>query len=240
MAHEIAVVLLLIAANGVLAGAEIAVLAVRSSRLRELVARGRPGARAVQTLRDDPERFLATVQVGITVVGSAAAVFGGASVAARLTPLFAEVPSLSRYAEDAALAVVVVLVSYLSLIFGELVPKSLALRSGERYALLVARPLQRLAALTRPVVRLLTASSNLVLKPFGDATSFAESRVSPDELRQLVDEAAKTGALEIPHPGTLLEAEGAVLEIVDSDQRLVRLVRVSARTAAAAAPAAPP
>ena len=193
---EIGIILLLILLNGLFAGAEIAVISLRKSRLNQLVAEGRSGARSVQALRENPERFLATVQVGITVVGATAAVFGGASIAARLTPALTRVGLSGTAAEDVALAAVVVLVSYLSLVVGELVPKSLALRSSERYALLVARPLRALAFLAQPLIWFLTRSSNAVLRPFGDRTSFTESRLSPDELQELVEEAGKSGSLD--------------------------------------------
>ena len=94
-----------------------------------------------------------------------------------------------------ALAIVVVFISFFSLVLGELVPKSLALRSSERYALLIAKPLALLSRIARPIVWLLTATSNLVLRPFSDRTNFAESRISKEELEQMVDEAAKTGAI---------------------------------------------
>jgi len=188
----------LVAANGVFAGAEIAIIALRKTRLSQLVEEQRPGARAVQQLRDAPERFLATVQIGITVVGATAAAFGGASLARRIAPTLEAVPGLARYSEQLALALVVALVSFLSLVLGELVPKSLALRGAERYALLVGQPLLGLATLARPMVWLLTAASNAVLRPFGDRTTFAESRLSAEELEQLVDEAGRVGALDAP------------------------------------------
>jgi len=193
---EIAIILALILANGVFAGAEIAIIALRKSRLNQLVEEGRAGARSVLVLREQPERFLATVQVGITVIGATAAVFSGASLAARLTPALQRIPWIGSAAEDVALAIVVAFVSYLSLVFGELVPKSVALRASETYSLLVARPLRALAWSARPLIWFLTKSSNAVLRPFGDSTSFTESRLSPDELQQLVEEAAKTGSLD--------------------------------------------
>jgi putative hemolysin len=195
---EIAIILALVAANGVFAGAEIAIISVRKTRLAQLVDEGRSSARAVRQLRDQPERFLATVQVGITIVGATAAAFGGAALAARLAPLLARVQLLAPYAEPLGLAVVVALVSYLSLVLGELVPKSLALHAAERYALLVARPLLALSTLARPIVWLLTKSSNVVLRPFGDRTTFTEARLSIEELEQLVDEAEKVGTLDAP------------------------------------------
>jgi len=181
---EIAIVLALILANGLFSGAEIAIIALRKSRLDQLVEEGRAGARSVLALREQPERFLATVQIGITVVGAAAAVVVGASLAARLTPALQRVSWIGSGAEDVALAIAIALVSYLSLVFGELVPKSLALRASETYALLVARPLRALAWVARPLVWLLTRSSNAVLRPLGDSTSFTEARLSADELQQ--------------------------------------------------------
>jgi putative hemolysin len=171
---------------------------VRKTRLAQLVDEGRGSARAVKRLRDAPERFLATVQVGITIVGSTAAAFGGAALAGRLAPYLARVPVVRDHAEPVALSLVVAIVSFLSLVLGELVPKSMALRSAERYALLVGRPLLALSALARPVVWLLTAASNAVLRPFGDRTTFTEARLSVEELEQLVDEAGKAGALDAP------------------------------------------
>lgn len=193
MAPELWIIALLILANGVFSGAEIAILALRKSRVSTLVESGSRGARAVRALRDAPEGFLATVQIGITVVGSTASVFGGASLAAHLSPQLR--PWVGESADQAALAVVVVVISYATIILGELVPKSLALRKGEPYALLVARPLLWMSILLRPVVWLLTASSNLVLRLFGDRTSFTESRMSLDEIRAVVEDAGSTGAI---------------------------------------------
>src|SRR6188768_3356243 len=196
MLVEIAIVLLLIMANGVLSGAEIAVVSVRKTRIQTLIDTGRRGVGALATLRADPERFLATVQIGITVVGTTASAFGGAAVAAHLEPLLRPLPWIGTRAHDVALAIVVALISYLSLVLGELVPKSLALRAAEPYALLISRVLLWLSWLARPLVWLLTASSNVVLKPFADRTTFTEARLSKEEIQQIVEEAAKTGALD--------------------------------------------
>ncbi len=197
-AVELLVVLVLILANGVFSGAEIAIIALRKTRLAQLVEEGRPGARAVQRLRDTPERFLATVQVGITVVGSTAAAFGGASIASRLAGPLSRLPGVGPYAHQVALALVIAAVSFLSLVLGELVPKSIALRSAERYAVAIGRPLLGLSFVARPVVWLLTAASNALLRPLGDRTNFAEARLSAEELEQLVDEAGRAGALDAP------------------------------------------
>ncbi len=191
-------IVVLVLANGVFSGAEIAIISLRRTRLAQLVDEGRASARAVKRLRDAPEQFLATVQIGITVIGATAAAVGGASLASRLAPGIARLPGLAHVADQLALALVVALVSYLSLVLGELVPKSLALRAAERYALVVAPPLLGLARVARPLVWLLTRSSNVLLRPFGDRTTFTEARLSVEELEQLVEEAARVGALDPP------------------------------------------
>lgn len=187
---------MLILANGVFAGAEIALVSLRKTRLAALLEARQRGAQALAQLKGEPERFLATIQIGITLVSTAAAAFGGASLAQYLEPWVARLPGVDEHAPQIALGVVVVAVAFLSLVLGELVPKSLALRAGERYALLLSRPLLLLSWLARPLVWLLTATSNLVLKPFSDRTNFTEARLSREELQQLVEEAAETGALD--------------------------------------------
>ena len=114
MLIELAIVFLLILANGVLAGAEMAVVSVRKTRLQELLDEGRGRARALASLRESPERFLATVQIGITVVGTTASAFGGAAVAAHLEPALRAVPWIGHYAHDVALAIVVAIISFLA------------------------------------------------------------------------------------------------------------------------------
>jgi putative hemolysin len=192
---ELIIILALTLAGGVFAGAEIAIVALRKTRLQELLDEGRRGAKSLAALRDEPERFLATVQVGITVIGATAAAFGGATLSEKIAPAIASIDALSEYASDLALGLVVASVSYLSIVLGELVPKSLALRSAERYALGIARPLLALSWLARPIVWLLSSSANLVLKPFGDTTTFTETRHSTEELQQIVEEAAKAGTI---------------------------------------------
>jgi putative hemolysin len=180
MAVELLIILLLVFINGLFSGAEIAVLSVRKTRLADYIRRRDRRALAVRDLRDHPERFLATVQIGITVVSTAAAAFGGAST----------------YADEIAFGLTIALVSLLSLVLGELVPKSLALRYSDSYAFMVSRPLKLLSQMTRPLVWFLTACSNVVLRMVGDRTTFTEARLSRDELQQLVEEAAKTGSVD--------------------------------------------
>src|ERR1700742_459402 len=133
--NEFGIIIALVLANAVFAGAEIALVAVRTARLEALAEQGHRSAQAALELKRQPEQLLATVQVGITVIGSTAAAFGGAALANRLVPLIQHVPWLRAQAEQIALALVIALVSYLSIVIGELVPKSLALRSAESFAL---------------------------------------------------------------------------------------------------------
>lgn len=194
MLLELGLILLLVAVNGLFAGAEIAIVGVDRLRVKQLVDEGGRRARVLDSLRAKPERFLATVQIVITVAGSAAGAFGGATFAAELEPVLA--PYVGRHAEAASIVLVVGLVSYLSLVLGELVPKSLALRHAERYALLIAPVLNWLAAAARPLVWVLTKSSNLVLGPSGDKATFVEGRLSPAQLVELVEEATEAGSLD--------------------------------------------
>jgi putative hemolysin len=193
MLTELVILLALVVVNGLFAGAEIAVLTAAKGTVQQRSAAGHRGARAVTALRGEPERFLATVQIVITVVSAAAGAYGGAQIAADLAP---HLSVLGEHAEQIALVIVVASVSFLSLVLGELVPKSLALRYSTGYAFLIARPLLRLAQMMRPLVWILTACSNAVLKLFGDKTSFTEARVSREELRELVAEAAKVGSVD--------------------------------------------
>jgi putative hemolysin len=215
---ELAIILVLVLANGFFAGAEIAIVAVRKTRLAQLAEEGHKSAKAALVLRDRPEQFLATVQIGITVVSATAAAYGGSSIARQLAPLFAP---LGPVGDEVSLAVVVALVSFLSIVVGELVPKSLALRSAERYALLVARALLVLSQMARPLVWVLTASSNIVLRPFGDRTTFTETRPSVDELQQLMEESTRAGEVH-PHAGEIAARALELPELTAEDVMVPR------------------
>lgn len=204
---EILVLTFLILLNGVLAGSEIALVSIRSTRLQELVSNNVRWAISAKKLRDNPERFLATVQVGITVIGTTAGAFGGSTLSVHLIPVFQRIPWLVPYAEEIAVGLVVALVSYLAIVIGELVPKSLAMRSPERYGRMVASPVLWLSSISRPAVYLLAGSSNVVLKLFGDRTSFTEARLSSEEVRTIVEDAAKTGSI---HPQSSSIASRAI------------------------------
>jgi putative hemolysin len=221
MLYELGVILLLVLVNGLFAGTEIAIVSLERGRFLQLLDSGSRRARAVQALRNDPERFFATVQIGITVVGATAGAFGGATFARDLEPVLERIGWFGTHVDDAALAAAVVVVSFLSLVLGELVPKSLALRYAEPYALFVAPVLLNLSRVARPLVWLLTTTSNVVLKLFRDQTTFAESRVSSDELQQLVDEAKEKGSIH-PSAGEIASRALEFAELTAADVMVPR------------------
>ena len=138
---ELALILLLLFFNGLFAMAEIAIVSAKKGRLQELGEKGSQGALLALKLAQNPERFLSTVQIGITLVGVLAGAFGGASLSGYVEPWLRSVPVLAEYAEDIAFGLVVAFITYLSLIIGELVPKSLALRNAEGLELFDVEPL---------------------------------------------------------------------------------------------------
>ena len=161
---EVVIVLLLLVANGVFAMSEIAVVSARKSRLQQRADAGDAAAGRALHLAEHPERFLATVQVGITLVGTLAGAFGGAAIAKPLAAWLTRYPQVAEYAEPLSLGIVVLGITYLSLILGELVPKQIGLNHPERIAALVAGPMEVVSRVGRPLVWLLTASTRLVLR----------------------------------------------------------------------------
>ncbi len=192
---EILLILVLVALNGVFAMSELALVSSRRSRLSAMERAGDKGAAAAADLAAEPERFLPTVQVGITLVGILAGAFGGARLATTLGRWFDSIGA-APYGEEIAFGLVVILITYLSLILGELVPKQLALRAPERIAARVARPLSTLSRVSGPIVWLLGRSSSLVLRLFG-AHRPLDTQVTEEEVKALVEEGAQAGVLEL-------------------------------------------
>jgi len=190
------VIVALVLVSGALAGAEVAFTALRSSHLQHLGQLAGGKVRALRKLRDHSERVFATTRVSVTALTTLAAALAGATVAQELAAVLRRVPSLEGFADPLALAAVTIPLTALSLIAGELVPKSLSLRYPQGYALFAARPFLALSHLLRPIVWVLVAIANVFLRLFGDRTTFTEGRCSPEELQQLVDEAAKAGSID--------------------------------------------
>jgi putative hemolysin len=187
---EIILIFVLILANGVFAMSEIAVVSSRKARLQQLSNEGNRAASAA--LAENPNRFLSTVQIGITLVGIFAGAYGGATLAEPLAEWLDDVPALAPYADGLSLAVVIMIITYLSLVLGELVPKRLALTRPEAIASLVAAPMSLLSRLAAPLVWLLSASTGAVLRLFR-VKEDKEETVSEEEITVLLGQATQAG-----------------------------------------------
>ncbi len=192
---EILVIVLLIGLNALFALGELALISSRRARLAVMARQGVRGAELARRLAEDPQRFLPTVQVGITLIGILAGVFGGARISEHVAAWLTSLAMPHRLADELALAMIVVVITYLSMVFGELVPKQLALRRPEATAAAMARPIAALARLAGPVVWLLGRSSALVLRILGQPGAPLPS-VTEEELKALLAEGTQSGALE--------------------------------------------
>jgi putative hemolysin len=195
MLTDILLVFVLILLNGVFALSEIAIVSSRRARLVQLAESGRPGARAALQLAAEPTRFLSSVQVGITSIGILSGAIGEAAIATRLGAYFAQVPALEPYAHALALGLMVVVLTYVSLIVGELAPKRFALTNPEAIASIIARPMQILAAAGRPLVAVLSASTEALLRLFR-VRQVKGPAVTAEEIKVLLEQATKEGIFE--------------------------------------------
>ena len=202
---EIVIILLLIIANGVFSMSEIAVISARKTRLQQLAEEGDSRARAALDLANAPSLFLATIQMGITLVGILTGAFGGVTMTNHLAALLDRIPLLAPYSHSIALGVVVLCITFLSLVIGELVPKRLALNKPERIASLVAAPMQLLSRIASPAVRLLSATTEMMVKLLGMRPS-TEPPVTEEEIIFLINQGTVAGVFE--------EAEQDMLERV--------------------------
>ncbi|MBD2562033.1 MULTISPECIES: hemolysin family protein [Nostoc] len=192
---EILIILVLIIANGVFSMSEMAIVSARKVRLQQLANQGDVKARAALKLAESPNHFLSTVQVGISLIGILTGAFGGATIANRLAVYVKLVPFLAPYSEPLSFGIVVLLITYLSLIVGELVPKRLALNNPERIASIVAIPMRALSAIASPMVYLLSASTDLILRLLG-ITASTEPQVTEEEIKILIEQGTEAGTFE--------------------------------------------
>lgn len=192
---EILLVSALIVLNGVLAMSELAVVSSRPGRLRAMIERGVPGARTALELATDPGRFLSTVQVGITLVGILAGAFSGASLGSRLSEFLVGIGLDRAIAEPASFVLVITVITYFSLVVGELVPKQFALRNAEAIACRVAIPMRWLSRLATPFVWLLDGSGRFLIRLMG-GNAVSENVVTDEEIRALIEEAETAGVIE--------------------------------------------
>ena len=192
---QLTILALLILLNGAFALAELALVSSRRAMLTLLERQGLRGATRARLLADDPQSFLPTIQFGITLVGILTGALGGTQIGERMQGPLSHIPYIAPYAAPLSVAFTVLVITYLTLVFGELVPKQLALRHPERLALLVSGPVAVLAGAVSPVIWLLSKTTHIVLRLFGP-TPDDRRGVSEEELKALLVEGAETGVLE--------------------------------------------
>ena len=213
LVFEILVIFFLLLANGMFAMSEIAVVSARKARLQQLAEEGNRGARAALTLTGDPNQSLATIQLGVTLIGILAGAFGGTTIAEGLGRRLSTVPAVAPYSHAVAVGLVVIGITYFSLIIGELVPKRLALGNAERIAARVAVPMGLVSRICSPVVHLLSLSTNVAIRLLG-VKHVPSPPVTPEELKVLIEQGTETGVFE--------EAEQEMIEgVLRLDERQV-------------------
>jgi putative hemolysin len=211
------VILLLILANGLFAMSEIAIVSARKIRLQQQAEEGDSGARTALALANDPGNFLSTVQIGITLVGIFAGAFGGATLATQLEPYLQGLPLIGPYSQQASVVVVVVLITYLSLVIGELVPKRIGLNNAEGIAARVAPSMRLLSRIASPLVALLSLSTDLIVRLLRVRAS-DEPAVTEEEIRMMIEQGTELGIFE-PREEELV---GQVFRL--ADQRINALI----------------
>jgi putative hemolysin len=195
IAIEIFILVVLILANGLFAMSEIAVVSARKTRLQQQAQEGNKRARVALELANAPNQFLATIQIGISLVAIMAGAFGGATVAEELAGMLEQVPLLAPYSEAIGVGIVVLTITYFSLVIGELVPKRLGLNNAERVAARLAPFMHTLSRLASPIVRFLSLSTDLILRLLRVQPE-QETPVSEEEIKLLLQQGTRAGAFE--------------------------------------------
>lgn len=192
---EFIIILLLLILNGIFAMYEIALVSSSKARLETLVGKGNKRAKGVLKQLEEPEKFLSTIQIGITLIGIVSGAYGGATIADDVEPLFALIPGVAAYAKTLAMITVVAIITYLSLIIGELVPKSIALNNPERWATMLSPFMIVLTKISYPFVCLLSASTKLMNKLIG-LNSGEERQMTQDELKMILHQSSEQGVID--------------------------------------------
>jgi putative hemolysin len=192
---EILILILLILTNGLFSLSEMAVVSARKVRLQQRAEEGSKGARTALALAVQPTRFLSTVQIGITLIGILSGAFGGATIAEWLAAYFARFPALQPYSEAIGVGIVVTVVTYFSLVIGELLPKRLALNNAERIAISVAPLMEFVSKVARPVVSLLTVSTEILVRLLRIKPT-SEPAITEEEVKILIDQGTESGVFE--------------------------------------------
>jgi putative hemolysin len=227
--YEAFFIALLILLNGYLAGTEIAVVTARKSHIKHMAESGKKNAKAFLRLKEEPDRFLATIQIGITTVGVLASAVGGAAAIKAIKPALQSVPikAISLAAEPISIGIVVVIITYFSVVFGELVPKSIALMHPETIGLWTSRTIDAFSRMTTIFVKILTFSTAIVLKPFGEKPFTERAYITEEEVKMLIKEGRKHGVFE-PTEEKILQSvfeftDMSVKEVMVPDTQMVMI-----------------
>jgi putative hemolysin len=220
---------LLILLNGYLAGSEIAVVTARKSHIKQMAESGKKNAKAFLRLKEEPDRFLATIQIGITSVGALASAVGGAAAVKVIKPALQLVPlkPISLAAEPIAIGIVVIVITFFSVTFGELVPKSIALMHPETIGLRTARAIDFFSRITAIFVKILTFSTAIVLRPFGEKPFTERAYITEEEVKMMIQEGRKHGVFE-PTEEKILQSvfeftDMSVKEVMVPDTQMVMI-----------------
>ena len=195
---DILLIIIFILLNGLFAAAEIAVVTLRRTRLKQLIDEGNKRAVVLDKFRKQPNRFLATIQLGITLAGVLASAIGGAAAVEIIKPMLKNVPIplISVSSEAIAIGLISVIITYFFIVFGELIPKSIALSHPESTGLLIAPFIEKFSKLVMPFVQILRGSTNLLLKPFGKRAFSERGYISEEEIKLLLEEGRERGIFE--------------------------------------------
>lgn len=192
---QIIVLFLLTLANGFFAMSEMAIISARKIRLQQMAEKGNKGARIALELAEKPTRFLSTIQVGITTISIITGAIGGSSVSASLAIQFAKVPWLAPISHTLAIVIVIIIITFITLVLGELLPKRIGLNNAERIAARVAPTMLLLSRISTPIVRLLSGTTEGLLRAFGVKSS-KEPAVTEEEVRVMINEGTQVGVFE--------------------------------------------
>lgn len=219
MLTTIILIAIFILLNGLFAAAEIAVVASRKSRIKQLMEEGNKTAAILYKFKEDPDKFLATIQIAITLVSVLASAIGGAAAIEEIKPVIAGIAfgPVAAYSEALAIGIITIVITYFSLVFGELIPKSIALTHPELVGLKTANLIDGFSKVTHIFVKVLTFSTNILLRPFGRKTFTERAYISEEEVRMLIREGGEQGVFE----PTEQELIHSVFEFTDMSAREV-------------------
>jgi putative hemolysin len=217
---EIVIIVALTVLNGVFAMSELAVVSSRKVRLQNMADQGVHGARGAMRLIDNPSRFLSTVQIGITMVGVIAGAYGGATLGDRFGMWLDTFPVLGGYGEMVGYVAVIVAITYLSIVIGELIPKRIAMRAPERIASIIAAPMRTLSRIAAPFVWLLGTSTDLLLRLLG-LHGARDETVTEEEVRSMISEGTEAGVFD-PREKEMIDG---VLRLADRTVRTIMTPR---------------